>query len=285
MILAIVPLWLVMAVAVSANGQTSTDTAPDWTQFHRNNMQRWNPFETTICVGNVGGLQLKWKNPITGPMFTTIESSPAVVNGVVYFGSDDNRVYALDISTGSLLWRYTTGYIVGSSPAVVNGVVYVGSGDGNFYALNASTGALVWKHSGDGYSIESSPAVVNGVVYFGADDSNVYALNATTGALLWSFTTGDYVQSSPAVAGGVVYVGSNDGNVYALNATTGTKLWSVNVGGPVESGRGKWSGLYRLRHRKHVCAECQHRRPVVERSDWKHHFFACSGKRGCVCRH
>ena len=69
-------------------------------------------------------------------------SSPAVANGVVYIGSDDDNVYALNASTGALLWQYTTGNSVSSSPAVADGVVYVGSNDDNMYALNASTGAL-----------------------------------------------------------------------------------------------------------------------------------------------
>ena len=46
---------------------------------------------------------------------------------------------ALNASTGALLWRYATGGDVQSSPAVANGVVYVGSSDGNVYALNAGT--------------------------------------------------------------------------------------------------------------------------------------------------
>ena len=54
-------------------------------------------------------------------------SSPAVVDGVVYVGSDDGNVYALNASSGAKLWNYTTGGDVYSSPAVVGGVVYVGS--------------------------------------------------------------------------------------------------------------------------------------------------------------
>ena len=56
-----------------------------------------------------------------------VDSSPAVANGVVYVGSDDDNVYALNASTGAKLWSYTTGGYVDSSPAVANGVVYVGS--------------------------------------------------------------------------------------------------------------------------------------------------------------
>jgi outer membrane protein assembly factor BamB len=60
-----------------------------------------------------------------------------VANGVVYVGSDNGNVYALNASTGSKLWSYTTGrspYST-SSPAVVNGAVYVGSWDGKVYAF------------------------------------------------------------------------------------------------------------------------------------------------------
>ena len=74
-----------------------------------------------------------------------VGGAPAVVNGVVYMGSDDGNVYALNATTGAMLWNFTTGGFVGSSPAVVNGVVYVGSFDHNVYALNATTGATLWN--------------------------------------------------------------------------------------------------------------------------------------------
>jgi outer membrane protein assembly factor BamB len=231
--LAIAP-WLMLAAAnTSAYAQTSdnvpkasatTSTAPspgDWTEFMRDNMQRWNPYETVLGVGNVGGVQLKWKFTTTGP---TEDFSPAVVNGVVYFGSGDN-VYALNASTGAQLWSYATGYWVFSSPAVANGVVYIGSRDFNVYALNASTGAYLWSFATQ-YYVETSAAVANGVVYVTSDDGKLYALNASTGAELWSYTTGNFFEGSPAVANGVVYFGSVDNNVYALNANTGAKLWS-----------------------------------------------------------
>jgi ribosomal protein L40E len=161
-------------------------------------------------------------------------SCPAVANGVVYVGSGDGKVYALNAATGTLVWNYTTGSYVGSSPTVANGVVYVGSDDCNVYALNAAMGTLVWKHT-TGSGVDSSPAVANGVVYVGSNDFKVYALNAATGTLVWNYTTGNYVRSSPAVANGVVYVGSDDCNVYALNAATGTLVWKYTTGSAVYS--------------------------------------------------
>lgn len=172
---------------------------------------------------------LVWKAATS--QYDEISSSPAVVNGVVYFGGgeDDGNVYALNASTGALIWKhFVTIFGVDSSPAVVNGVLYISAEDGNFYALDAGTGTQLWMYETMGQGIDSSPAVANGVVYFGGNSSigGVWALNATTGGFIWKYVIGTTVESSPAVANGVVYIGSEDNNVYALDATTGSLLWS-----------------------------------------------------------
>jgi hypothetical protein len=94
---------------------------------------------------------------------------------VVYVGSWDDKVYALNAATGALKWSYTTGGEVRSSPAVANGVVYVGSDDFNVYALSASTGTLLWMGTtGDGV-YNSSPVVADGRLYIGSNDDAVHA--------------------------------------------------------------------------------------------------------------
>jgi outer membrane protein assembly factor BamB len=127
-------------VSVAWAQQPAGTCTNNWTEFHRPNMERWNPFEKVLNVKNVGNLSLKWRHKIGSILFSS--SSPAVVNGAVYVGSNDGNVYALNASTGSKLWSYKThGEVTNSSPAVGNGVVYVGSDDYNVYALNAKTGA------------------------------------------------------------------------------------------------------------------------------------------------
>ena len=219
---------------VSAKGRTSGRSArrhftvaTSWDQFGRvPSHTHANPYENLLSPRNVSGLTQVW-NYATG---STVSSSPAVVHGVVYAGSYDHNVYALNAKTGAKLWSFATGGAVYCSPAVVHGVVYVGSFDHNVYALNAKTGAKLWSHRTGG-GIMSSPAVADGVVYIGGG-AHVYALNARTGAKLWSYSTGPAaysrpdrgrqrrfpgydVYSSPAVSHGVVYVSANN-SVYAF---------------------------------------------------------------------
>jgi serine/threonine protein kinase len=70
-----------------------------------------------------------------------VSSSPVVANGVVYVGSDDKYVYAIDAATGLAKWTFRTEGKVTTAPVAVDGVLYVGSGDGSVYALDAATGA------------------------------------------------------------------------------------------------------------------------------------------------
>ena len=164
-------------------------------------------------------------------------SSPAVAKGLVYFGSGDGHVYALDARTGALKWKFETGNVVHASPAVANGMVYIGSWDTYFYALEAATGAPVWKfktgddpaiHNQEG--IQSSAAVSGGIVYFGCRDSNLYALDARTGRKLWSYDNkGSWVIGSPAVRNGVVYWATADtGLFHALDAKTGASRFTLD---------------------------------------------------------
>jgi outer membrane protein assembly factor BamB len=182
-----------------------------------------------------------------------VVSSPAIVGGVVYVGSNDGNLYAIDESSGKLHWKFETGSAIPSSPAVAAGIVYFASYDGNFYAVDAVTGKLKWKFADSGerrYSgthlhgmlpagetmpdpfdvYLSSPVVWNGTVYFGSGDGNVYAINAKSGALQWKFHTGDVVHASPAIAQGKLYVGSWDSYFYALDAATGKQLWQFKTG-------------------------------------------------------
>src|SRR5581483_5959250 len=154
--------------------------------------------------------QLKWQFSTHGQVI----SSPAIAYGLVYVGSTDQNLYAIDVQTGKEKWKFATESSITSSPAVFAGLVYFASYDGNLYALNAETGKLKWKFETGGerrfshknlHGLQpsgetspdpwdfylSSPAVFNGAVYFGSGDNYIYSLDAATGSLRWKFRTGD----------------------------------------------------------------------------------------------
>jgi outer membrane protein assembly factor BamB len=180
-------------------------------------------------------------------------SSPLVVGDVVYVGSTDGSLYAVNRSDGTQRWRFDSKGPISSSPAFNNGLVYISSLDGLVYAIDATTGQSRWtfatkgerrftapgihgaiprtERMADPFDVfTSSPTIANGTVFIGSGDQNVYALDAATGALRWTFATGDVVHASPAVANGVVVIGSWDRNVYALDAATGRERWRYTTG-------------------------------------------------------
>ena len=165
-------------------------------------------------------------------------SSPAVVDGKVYFGSGDGNVYAVDAKSGVLQWKFATGNVVHASPAVAGGVVFIGSFDSNLYALDAATGQQKWMFAGgqddathNQVGFQSSPAVADGIVYVGCRDAHVYAIDAATGRKKWDYPTSkSWVNGTPAVRDGRVYVGTSDSSRFmALDARTGRLAFNFDA--------------------------------------------------------
>ncbi len=204
----------------------SSPQGNDWAMFRRDLAHTGNAGQNITSPEGT----LKWTFNTGGP----IHSSPAVVDGVVYFGSQDGNIYAVDGETGEQLWVFKTGSFVDSSTAVVDGVVYCGSNDCNLYALDAKTGKKLWSFPVK-YAVRSSPAVADGVVYFGCYDYNVYAVDAATGSEIWHGYTEGLISASPAVARGIVLVGSNDNLFYSFNAKTGSARLQYDTKFPVYS--------------------------------------------------
>jgi outer membrane protein assembly factor BamB len=110
----------------------------------------------------------------------------------------------------------TGGAVDSSPSVAASGAVYVGSDDGKLYAVNGSTGALLWSTPAALGPIRSSPALAsNGKVYVGSLDTKLAAFDAATGASLWGFITGAAIRSSPAVSGGRVFVANDAAVVFA----------------------------------------------------------------------
>lgn len=190
-----------------------------------------------------------WKVKTEGQVI----SSPVVVNGVLYIGSEDHKLYAIDATSGDIKWTYKTNGAINSTPAIHEDKVLFLSYDGFFYALNKDNGKLVWKFKTEGehkFEVKdyyngsfkpdywdfylSSAVVENNIVYFGSSDAHVYALDVATGEKVWQYKTEAGIHSSPAIFENALVIGSWDSNVYCLNATTGEENWKYQTGKDVD---------------------------------------------------
>lgn len=206
----------------------------NWPQYHYDTAHTgFNPYETILSPSNVGNLTLAWSYGAGGD----VTASPTVVNNVAYIGNRGvGKVYAINATTGALIWSQQLGIQISNSVIVDNNIAYVQSndGNGNLYALNAINGNILWQRFTGNYTDGENPTVANGIVYIGSATHNLYAFNAQTGASIWTFTAGgSFDAPAPAVVNGVVYIGSRDGNLYAIDAVTGTQLWVTQLNQPI----------------------------------------------------
>ena len=126
-------------------------------------------------------LILKWTKYLG---FET-DSSPVIVDDVLYIGST-HGIFALDAKTGKEIWNFPTNGFVKSVPAVSNGVIYFGADDRKFYAIDSKNGTLKWINdtSLDGYT--ASAAVVDKSVYALPKDGTFYTFDSSNGEIIWT---------------------------------------------------------------------------------------------------
>jgi outer membrane protein assembly factor BamB len=208
--------------------------------YYKGRLYIVNLFPGHVVKLNAKTGKILWKRWLPG----RAESSPVVVGDTLYFGCEDDQLFALRTSNGHVRWTTTLGGPVKSAPAYYKGILYVGDYGGDMNAVNAKTGKLKWQSGslGQGFGTSgefySTPAVAFGRVYAGNNDHRIYSYDLSDGTLAWTYSTGGYVYSGPTVASTpnsppTVYVGSFDGNVYALDAKTGTTRWEHSAGGQV----------------------------------------------------
>ncbi|MCH8205803.1 MAG: PQQ-binding-like beta-propeller repeat protein [Chloroflexi bacterium] len=196
----------------------------DWPMYQRD------PAHTGFAadVQSVPRGVLKWRLDTGKQLF----ASPAVVDGVVYIGTGDKRLLALDGQSGDVIWEVPVGDSVHSTPAVAGDFVFFSLRDGRVVALDKTSGSQVWEYD-TGSVMVSSPTVTDGFLYVGAGDGTFYALDAANGKKIWSFSTDRWISASPAVFDDVVAIVSYDQRLYVFDRHNGRhKLRFVVTGSP-----------------------------------------------------
>ncbi len=178
-----------------------------------------------------------WQQKLFDPTIgapTLLLNAPAISDGVLFVGADDNNLHALDAATGQSLWTFETGDSVRTAATVANGIVYVGSNDNHLYALDARTGDLVWKHN-TGDALQYPPLVTGDKVYVPTTSEsgrNIHSLDAATGATIWvstedyPFDTGWEAGFGAATRDNLLFSVGYDGELHALDTATGETVWT-----------------------------------------------------------
>ncbi|HLI95927.1 MAG TPA: PQQ-binding-like beta-propeller repeat protein [Candidatus Baltobacteraceae bacterium] len=219
---------------------------PNWTEFGKTSAHAgFNSAETTLSRTNVGGLTQLWGYATGGQ----IESSVLVNNGVAYVDSSSGYLYALNASTGSLIWEYQT-YEGGSpqdmpaidGPRIIVPCLIGGNSQENaMCAINTSTGKRVWAYYVDcnclpPAGVGSAPVASGNYVAFiyanGSTDSDyLLVANSTNGTAIWGTTLAHGPSySTAAISGTNIYYDPDGKSVCSAVLASGTENWCLSTG-------------------------------------------------------
>lgn len=173
-----------------------------------------------------------WIN--SGSATDKIVAPPLQVEDIVYVGTADNHILALNVADGSELWDVETGHAIWGQPSYRDGALFVNSMDWSVYSLDAETGDIKW-HTELGGALASRPVLGEDLVYVSSFDGNVHALDIETGVVQWAAPALDWVWGAPALADGAIYYSDIQGNIFAADSQTGEQLWTKSTGSYVQT--------------------------------------------------
>ncbi|GAA4468671.1 hypothetical protein GCM10023093_26750 [Nemorincola caseinilytica] len=157
-------------------------------------------------------------------------STPIADGNLLYIGSSNGRLYAIDTGTGIEKWSYATNGPIESSPTIHGNNIYVATTVGSVYRFEKTAGnssantsipaSPTWNLDVPGARFVSSPAVAEPYMFVGSiSDSNMYCIYLDTAVVRWSYKALGAIRSSPAAYGGTCIFGANDFRVYCLDTT------------------------------------------------------------------
>ena len=237
-------LLLTLAFPVLSN------TPETWSSYLYNAQHTgFNPSSGYVRAPAVPSWLLETTVPVASSPVLIDSPDPTVIIGV------GSNLTAIDISTATILWTFSTSGTIESSPAVQDSIVLFGDDNKSLYALNANTGNPKWSIQLPA-SLRSSPVISQqGVVFIGCDDGTVRSYMLENGMPTWNITLGAPLYSSPALSEDeqLVFIGcgkhtclqmksstcplasSEDAYLYALYAANGSEAWRSATGGKIES--------------------------------------------------
>ena len=205
--------------------------------IYKNSVVIGNSYDGLVSY-NLDTKNTNWKAPID----LGVEASGAMVRDTLFIGSNNGKIYSIDLIDGEINWSFDTKSEAVSEPLLDEGVLYFITASQSVYALDAVSGKQQWIYSrqdtSGGMTIRggSKPAISEGILYVGFSDGAVVAISAKTGTEQWEITLNRNtkfkdIDSSPVIVGDLVYINSYDDKLYCLSKAKGEILWSSPYGG------------------------------------------------------
>jgi outer membrane protein assembly factor BamB len=134
---------------------------------------------------------------------------PKYFRGIVYFSSSDHYLYAIEGSTGRVLWRHDAGDFIEHSPAVSDEVVCIGSNAFAIQCVERATGTLRWSVITGAHA--ESPLIIGETLYCTSADRSLYAIKLKSGEVRWRFRSPTSYSSDIVAYDRFIYVATWDG--------------------------------------------------------------------------
>jgi outer membrane protein assembly factor BamB len=160
----------------------------------------------------------------------SVEGTAVIADGVVYVGSIDKLLHAIDLKTGQAKWKAPIGSTT-ASPGVHGDRVYIGDDDGKFYCFSRANGQLIWAFETEGPGmITAGPNFAGDLILIPAHDSTLYCLNKD-GKKVWDFKIEGPIYGGVAVADGKTFLAGCDSLMHVIDIKTGKEQGSVDLKG------------------------------------------------------
>jgi outer membrane protein assembly factor BamB len=187
-----------------------------------------------------------WNGESTGAFGILFGGGVSYDNGRVYATSGIGDVAAYDAATGAEIWRVRPAGPLRGAPTIANENVYVTTQDNQLFALDPSNGSVRWNATGTletaGVFGTAAPAAASGTVVAGFSSGELTAYRYENGRVVWqdalartSISTAvsslSDIDAEPVIDNGRVYSIGQGGRMVALELNTGQRVWEINVAG------------------------------------------------------
>jgi serine/threonine protein kinase len=163
-----------------------------------------------------------------------LRSTPTLHGDTLFFGDDEGTMHAVQSSGGTGRWRIPLRGKIFASAAAGAGLIISATQAGRVVALNPTSGEIIWEHF-DGSPFYASPAIINNLVIAANGPGKIKGLDIASGKLLWTFQASGQVRATPACQDGLALIAGLDGSVVLLDARTGERLWQRSLGVPISA--------------------------------------------------